>query len=435
MSLRISMRVFAGVSSMTWLLAALLSATAAARAEDAAPCRAASESCLLSCKRFDIIDARHMACRNHCATRANDRKVCPVVAPAVAAPPPSKAVEANDVAPEASAQPTEAESSVGREESTEVTPAEPVEQAAEQASESRSEPQAEPTAESPTTLVAESAPSAAAAPAEAAIVNATVAIEPSGAAPLTLASKKEAVREREKNAQMVAAIRDGNLKFIRRLVEMHGLSPTYVYGYDFNPQTRRHDGHAIRLRLTDVYNDTNTLRGDTASLDRILALFMELGMDVKATLAVNVPSANGSGTTLVARTAWGPSLRMMETARDRAARVKAFEMSLQAGLTPNDDFSDWLFAELPQICGRDRSRFAIQVFDLLVKHLGPTLAESLWRDGPRGPETLADLLDRSLPPAQAKNSYQATQFAIQDSVWENCTHLSKRVDRFLTKSN
>ena len=311
-------------------------------------CSAASESCLDSCKRFDIIDARRQACRNFCVTRATDRTACPVAGAA-------------------------------------TTSALPIEQF--------------------------------------------------GAAPttLTLSSKKEAVREREKNVQMIAAIRDGNLKFIRRLVEMHGLSPTYVYGYDFNAQTRQHDGRAIRLRLTDVYNDTNTLRGDSASLDRILALFLELGMDVKATLAVNVPSADGSSTTSVARTAWGPSLRMMETARDRAARMRAFEMSLQAGLTPNDDFSDWLFAELPQVCGRDRSKFAIQVFDLLVKYLGPTLAESLWRDGPRGPETLADLLDRSLPPAQAKNSYQATQFAIQDSVWENCTHLSKRVDRFLTQ--
>jgi hypothetical protein len=96
----------------------------------------------------------------------------------------------------------------------------------------------------------------------------------------------------------------------------------------------------------------------------------------------------------------------METTRDSAARLRAFEIAFQAGVLPNDDFSEWLFAELPQVCGRDRSKIAIQVVDLLIKYLGPTLnpplQNALWRAGERGPETLADVIDLSFAPPQAK---------------------------------
>jgi hypothetical protein len=110
-------------------------------------------------------------------------------------------------------------------------------------------------------------------------------------------------------------------------------------------------------------------------------------------------------------------------------------MAFQNGLVPNDDFSEWLFAELPQVCGRDKSKFAIQVFDLLIKYHGPLVKENLWRAGARGPETVADVLDLSFAPPQAKYEFQKAQFAQQDLVWENCALLSRRINRFLISGN
>ena len=115
--------------------------------------------------------------------------------------------------------------------------------------------------------------------------------------------------------------------------------------------------------------------------------------------------------------------------------MRAAEMAFQNGLLPNDDFSEWLFAELPQVCGRDKSKFAIQVFDLLIKYHGPAVKESLWRMGARGPETVADVLDLSFAPPQAKYEFQKAQFAQQDLVWENCALLSRRINRFLITGN
>jgi hypothetical protein len=125
----------------------------------------------------------------------------------------------------------------------------------------------------------------------------------------------------------------------------------------------------------------------------------------------------------------------METARDRDARLRAFESALQNGLVPNDDFAQWLFAELPQVCGRDKSKFSIQVVDLLIKYLGPTLEPSLqdhfWRQGERGPETVSDVVDLSFAPPQARTPREKAQFALQDNMWEQCTLLSRRINRLL----
>jgi hypothetical protein len=250
----------------------------------------------------------------------------------------------------------------------------------------------------------------------------------------SIATKQAVIKESEKNKEMHAAIRAGNLNAIRRLIEVQGLNPTYVYGYEYNPQTRQFDGKVTRLRLSEVFADTNTLRNDAVGLDRILALLLELGMDVKATMTM---PAGGGDTTAAQRemTAWGPSLRQMETARDRDARLRAFESALQNGLVPNDDFAQWLFAELPQVCGRDKSKFSIQVVDLLIKYLGPTLEPSLqdhfWRQGERGPETVSDVVDLSFAPPQARTPREKAQFALQDNMWEQCTLLSRRINRLL----
>ena len=126
----------------------------------------------------------------------------------------------------------------------------------------------------------------------------------------------------------------------------------------------------------------------------------------------------------------------MEKAKDRAARIRAFETALQNGLTPNDDVSDWVFAELPQVCGRDRSQFAIQILELLITHLGTSLQDDFWRVGERGPETLADVLDRLMSPGSIPTStYERNQFAMMDQSWENCALLSRRVNRYLTEGN
>jgi hypothetical protein len=302
-------------------------------------CEAGSESCLASCKRFRVGDARLYACENFCRTRSADRTACPV-----------------------------------------------------QSNASLAEP----------------------------IVKALPVIAP-------LVRKSDTVRALEQNRKMLVATRAGNLKAIRRMIEVDGLHPTYVYAYDYNAETRQYDGRIARLRLRDVFDDINTLRGDDAGLDRILALFIELGMDVTARL---VSAAAPAG-----RTAWGPNLKMMETARDRDARMRAFELALKNGLVPNDDFSEWLFAELPQICGRDKSKFAIEVVDLLIRYLGPSVKDNLWRSGARGPETVSDVLDLSFAPPQAKYEYQKKLFAQQDLEWENCALLSRRINRFLTAGN
>ena len=236
----------------------------------------------------------------------------------------------------------------------------------------------------------------------------------------TLAKKGDVLDEREHNAAMTLAISRGNLPAIRRLVEVEGLNPTYVYSYEFNPQTRVYDGRAVRLRLSDILNDTNELRSDDKGLDKILALMIELGLDVTATLD--------------GRTAWGPSLKIMEKARDRAARLRAFELALQQALKPNADLGLWLFAEFPEVCGRDRSQFAIQMIDLLSKYLGTSFQDDLWRDGERGPQTLADVLDRMMSPGRPpRSNAEKAEFAMMDEVWQNCSPLSHRVNRYLTQ--
>jgi hypothetical protein len=258
-----------------------------------------------------------------------------------------------------------------------------------------------------------------------------IAVEtPEPPIPPALTSKRAMLTARERNTEMLTAIGMGQLNAVRRLIETRGLHPTYVYAYNYNPQTRLYEGKAVRLRLADIFNDTNILRSDAIGLDRTLSLFIELGMDVKATL-LTTPADDNDATAQVARTAWGPSLKIMEDAKDRESRLRAFELALQNGLVPNDDFSAWLFAELPQVCGRDKSQFAIRVFDLLIAHLGPTVQESLWRQGERGPETVSDVLDLSFAPPQAKYAYEKAQFAEQDKIWENCALLSRRINRFL----
>jgi hypothetical protein len=115
--------------------------------------------------------------------------------------------------------------------------------------------------------------------------------------------------------------------------------------------------------------------------------------------------------------------------------MRAFEIALQHGLVPNNDFGDWLFAEFPQICGRDHSKFSIEVFELLLKHLKPLMQDPLWHDSDRGPETVADVLDRSFAPVQAKTAYERSQAVVLDDMWEQCTPLSRRISRFLVQNN
>ncbi|HVF15358.1 MAG TPA: hypothetical protein VNA21_00550 [Steroidobacteraceae bacterium] len=229
---------------------------------------------------------------------------------------------------------------------------------------------------------------------------------------------------------MIKAIQQSDLQEVRRLIEMRqGLNSTYVYDFDFNPQTRQYEGRAVKLRLTDILKDTNTIRPDDEGLDKILLLLIELGLDVKATLpdTSTSPALDQPG-----RTAWGPSLTFMEKAKDRTARMRAFEIALENGLKPNADVSEWLFTELPQVCGRDRSQFAIQVVDLLIKHLGASLQDDFWRVSDRGPETVAEVLDRLMSPGSIPtNSYERNQFAMMDQAWENCALLSRRVNRYL----
>jgi hypothetical protein len=254
----------------------------------------------------------------------------------------------------------------------------------------------------------------------------------------THSKKADVVKERQLNARMIEAISRGSVRGIRQLIEVDGLHPTYVYAYDFNPQTRQYDGRPVGLRLTDIFNDPNELRSDDKGLDQVIALFIELGLDVTATLE-QTPQATGAASSATAqrqRTAWGPSLKVMERARDRSARLRAFEIALQHGLKPNDDVDAWLFEELPQVCGRDRSQFAIQVVDVLSKHLGTSLQDDFWRVGERGPETVADVLDRLMSPGTIpRSNYERTQFALMDEVWENCSSLSRRVNRYLMQGN
>jgi hypothetical protein len=260
----------------------------------------------------------------------------------------------------------------------------------------------------------------------------------SGAIARTLAKKGDVLEEREQNGRLMLAMSRGNLQGIRRLVETEGVDPTYVYAYDFNPQTRQYDGKVVRLRLTDILNDTNELRSDDKGIDKILALLIELGMDVNATLDSTPstgPSAPSPGAER-ARTAWGPSLKVIEKARDREARIRAFEIALQHGLQPNDDVGAWLFAEFPEVCGRDRSQFAIQMVDLLSKYLGTSLQEDLWREGERGPVTLADVLDRMMSPGRLpRSNSEKAEFARMDEVWQNCSALSHRINRYLMKGD
>lgn len=237
----------------------------------------------------------------------------------------------------------------------------------------------------------------------------------------SFAKKGEMLDERKNNAQMIQAISQGNLKSIRRLIEKDGLNPTYVFAHDFDPQTRQFEGRVVRLRLTDIFNDANELRSEDKGLDEILELFVELGLDVTATFE--------------GRSAWGPSLQMIERSRDREARLRAFELAMKQGLKPNADLNAWLFDELPQVCGRDRSAFAIRVVELLIEHYGATIQDAFWRAGPRGPETVADVLDRLISPGNPRSTYEKNQFAAMDEVWQNCTPLSRRVNRFLTQGN
>ncbi|HTE42557.1 MAG TPA: hypothetical protein VK629_17185 [Steroidobacteraceae bacterium] len=392
-------------------VAALLCSQSLGAAESSTVCGVASESCAATCKRFDSDDARFIACEKFCRTRAKDRGACEVERPALTVKPIEAAPQQElPIAQRESAEKTEAPNapSVG----------EPSQQVAEPVD-------ATPPAEAPvppqaSIAVVEQARAAEAAPP----LN-------SAPTPASLPSKGAMVKELEKNAAMIAAIREGNLKAIRRLVQVQGLNPTYVYSYEFNPLTRQFDGKATRLRLIDIFNDTNVLRRDDQGLDKILSTFIELGLDVKATLSV--PSA--SGAEVEQKTAWGPSLKAMEPARDRAARMRAFELALQSGLVPNSDFGDWLFAEFPQVCGRDRSKFSIEVFELLLKYLKPSMQDPLWREGQQGPETVADLLDRSFAPVQAKTAYERSQAVVLDDMWEQCTPLSRRISRFLAQNN
>ena len=241
--------------------------------------------------------------------------------------------------------------------------------------------------------------------------------------------KGDALRERELNGKMVKAIRESDLRDIRRLIEMkQGLDPTYVYDYDYDPNTQRYEGRAVKLRLADLFKDVAPARRDQEGLDKILELFIELGMNVTATLPAGDDATEQ-------RTAWGPSLVFMERAKDREARMRAFDVALAKGLLPNGDVGDWLFAELPEVCGRDRSQFAIQVVDMLVKHLGASLQDDFWRVSERGPESIADVLDRMMSPGTIpRSNFERTQFEQMDAAWENCSMLSRRINRYLIEA-
>jgi hypothetical protein len=412
---------------MRWFSATLLTLVVVAKsgaAQGPAACSLDS-ACESSCTRFDTGDVRRTACNNFCRKGS----------PCTAGIPSDTATPANEPVPQAeTVSSPETAPTAKAASSPEATPAE-----------------ATPSAEVSPTV--EATPSAEAAPFDVApAVEAApkpeslppVATSTSGEAVRTqspdvpkLTSKSAVVKEHDQNLEMLSAIRAGNLKVIRRLIEVYGLNPTYVFTHEFNQQTRQYDGRILGFRLTDIFGDTSTLRTGSVGLDSVLSLFLELEMDVKATLPANVAASDASAgvTARKERRAWGPSLRMMEPTKDRAARMQAFEIALQAGLLPNDDFSAWLFAELPQVCGRDRSKFSIQVVDLLIKYLvpamGPEFAESFWRAGKSGPETIADVLDRSFAPGGPKNSYEKEQFALQDNIWEQCAPLSRRINRFL----
>jgi hypothetical protein len=386
-----------------------------------AACDTGSEACLASCKRFGERDVRLVACTNFCRKQSPACEAMSSVAAPVAVP---------------TAQP-EAESVSQAETEAESQPDIEAQAASETQSDDQSDTKAESQesdsqVESETPALVESVPQAE--PDTVAETSSEASASATTAQPIVaLTSKKAMLLAQERNAAMLEAIRLGELKSIRRLIEVRGLHPTYVYAYNYNPQTRLYEGKVARLRLTDIFNDANTFHDDDEASDRMLALFMELGMDVKATMLTTIGTPTGPKQ--VARTAWGPNLKLMETGRDRDARMRAAEMAFQNGLVPNDDFSEWLFAELPQVCGRDKSKFAIQVFDLLIKYHGPLVKENLWRAGARGPETVADVLDLSFAPPQAKYEFQKAQFAQQDLVWENCALLSRRINRFLISGN
>lgn len=349
------------------------------------PCVANVDACAAPCKQYDGDEAKLAECKSSCGAAPNQCE--PINAEGQTETPAAAATESAkpEFSPSANAAPIES----SREEAT--TSTEP--QAGAPVSGSEAAPAA------PKLNV--SAPSGATKPKSAGI------------------TKSAMLDELQKNSQMLAAIKAGDLKTIRRLIELKGLDPTYVYAYTRNPETDLFEANPARLRLVDVFNDANELRRDSSGLDRILAVFIELGMDVKATLG--------------GKTAWGPDLRVMEKAKDRAARFRAFEMALAAGLPPNDDLGERIFAELPQICGRDRSQFAIQVVDLLIKHVGPPLKDRFRRNVEGGSETLSAVLDRSYASRTAKYAYEAQEFAKQDAAFENCAPLSRRINRYLTK--
>jgi hypothetical protein len=411
----------------TLLALSILSSFSAAT--DLPSCGTRTEECLASCKRFDTGDARLTACNNFCRTTS---KSCE---PAKSICNGACTTESTDTS---AAVPASAPSSerIEASTSTEISASAESPASVESSASKVTTPESAAT-ESATTELTSETPAAVASPQI--DVQKTIAQAPKVN---PVSTKSAMVKEHDQNIEMLAAIRAGNLKVIRRLIEVQGLNPTYVYAHEFNPQTRQYEGRIIGLRLSDIFNDTNIMRSDAVGLDRVLALFLELGMDVKATLVTTTPALEAKGgdsknpnVAQAARTAWGPSLRFMEGAKDRDARLRAFEIALQAGLLPNDDIGEWLFAELPQVCGRDRSKFAIQVVDLLIKYLEPSLGASLqdhfWRAGERGPETISDLLDRSFAPPQAKYAYEKTQFALQDNIWEQCTSLSRRINRYL----
>jgi hypothetical protein len=437
-------RVIMGARFWKLLVAssALLCGFSLDAAEAPAVCGVASDSCAASCRRFDETDARFAACNKFCRTRAKDRGACEVERPAAVSPvrdptaepaatvtpesaPASAPLEParQEVAPDQNA-PAEVETPTQSE-----TPAESEQPALTDkpaTEESPSQVDAPSSTQAPTEPVPPPAP-----PPAAEVMPSAPAVAAQGAQPARPSLRKsDMVDELEKNAAMIMAIRTGNLKGIRRLIQVQGLDPTFVFAYEFNPQTRQYDAKAARLRLVDIFSDTNVLRDDKEGLDKILSLFIELGLNVKATL----PVAHANGV-IEEKTAWGPSLKTMEPARDRAARMRAFEIALQSGLVPNSDFSDWLFAELPQVCGRDRSKFSIEVFELLLKYLHPAMQDPLWREGERGPETVADVLDRSFAPVQAKTAYERSQAVLLDDMWEQCTPLSRRISRFLVQNN
>lgn len=425
--LSVALLVFAAISTHLY--------PSPSAAADTAACQAANESCLTSCKRFKIDDARFKACGNFCGKQSLQcegggqlkcEEPCGALKEALHEEPSTE--QSKDAGTAPSAEAPQSAVVANTETSPETSPETSVGVNVQKDSETNSEAKAEPTASSPEQSVAQAiAPGS----------------EPeeeekesdAGQIPGSLPNAKAVLRERAKDEKMVASIKMGHLKEIRKLIAVQGLNPTFAYTYEHDPVARRYIPRISRLRLTDIFNDTNTLHSESRGLDSILSLFLELGMDVNATLATTPSSTDGksAGASTAKRTAWGPSLRKMETARDGAARFRAFELAVQGGMKPNDDFSDWLFAELPQVCGRDKSTFAIQAFDLLVKHVPTELQDALWRNGDRGAETLSDVIDRSVAPAQAKYAFEKSQFARQDEEWEQCAPLSRRIKRFMTQ--